>query len=51
MKSFRTALLLSILIQFVKPQYYDEEFWESFDEEVAPYEHPWYNMPDVIDRP
>ena len=51
MKSFRAALLLSILIQFAQPQYYDEEFWEAFDEEEKPYEHPWYNMPDVIDRP
>ena len=28
MKSFRATILLSILIQFAQPQYYDEEFWE-----------------------
>jgi len=33
MKSLRAAILLSILMQFAQPQYYDEEFWEAFDEE------------------
>jgi len=48
MKTFSCILILSLLVNFVKPQYYDSEFWEGLDAEEEPYEHPWLDIPDVV---
>lgn len=30
---------------------YDAEFWEGFEDNLAPYEHNWTNIPDFVDIP
>ena len=49
MSPLRQALLFLLVVVGVKAQIeYDPEFWDSFDDDIEPYEHPWKKAPDLI---
>ena len=49
MKIVSCFLTLSIMISLVSAQY-DDDFWEGLDEEELPYEHPWADIPDLVNK-
>ena len=49
MKIVSSFFTLSILISLVSAQY-DDDFWSGLDEEELPYEHPWADIPDLVNK-
>ena len=46
-------IILSLFVQIsivTSKISYDAEFWEGFNDNLAPYEHNWKNIPDFIDE-
>jgi hypothetical protein len=49
MKIISSIFTISIFISFVSAQY-DDDFWAGLDEEELPYEHPWLEVPDLVNK-